>query len=141
MVGRAESAPQFYSLLSITHAYTQLDEGESFEIAAGVVERLNELLAAAAVVNGFGQEAFREGELRQQGGSIWNDLLNRCAQELGELAGRDFDRALALTQNFQRPDARVTVQLLLAQHVLQRIPTKGVRSPDSPPYHRVFLSK
>lgn len=119
LVGRGETAQQFYGLFNVARSYAQLDESVTYEMVELAIGRLNELMAAAVVVNGFGQEAFREGELRQQGGYMWNDLIGRCAQELALLAPRDFERARALTQGFERTDARTLARLLLAQHILQ----------------------
>lgn len=125
LAGRGENSARFYALLSVAHAYALLDESAAFEIVEGAVDRLNELLAAAAVVDGFGQEAFREGELATQGGYIWGEMIDRSAQALAVLAPKDFERARLATQRFQRTDARVLAELHLAQQILQSMPTKG----------------
>ncbi|MET0623079.1 MAG: hypothetical protein ABW250_08890, partial [Pyrinomonadaceae bacterium] len=72
------------------------------------------------VLDGFGQDSFREGELmpQSQGGYVWHDLINRCAQALSLLAASDFDRAAAAAGKFRRTDARTAAQLSLAAVIL-----------------------
>lgn len=139
-VGRSQNAQQFYALMSIARAYSTFDERATFEIVEGAIDHLNELIAAAAVVNGFGHDAFREDELRHQGGYMWNDLVRVCAQELAGLADKDFDRARSLTQSFQRADARNMAQLLLAQKILERVSPKKGRIQNLPVNRRTFRS-
>ena len=43
------------------------DPNQSFEMIESSIARLNELLESAAALEGFGQETFKEGELRPQG--------------------------------------------------------------------------
>lgn len=109
---------QFVYRLQVASVYMQFDADASFEVVESAVERLDALLDAAEVLDGFGQESFREGELRPQGGYIWNELINQCAQTLALLARADFERAAAAAKKFRRPEARVNAQLILAQSVL-----------------------
>ncbi|HVF57393.1 MAG TPA: hypothetical protein VM934_14660 [Pyrinomonadaceae bacterium] len=126
VVGRAHGQTQFSAQLDLARAYSTLDAEEAFAVVESAVGQLNELLAAAAVVDGFGLESFKDGELRQQqGGYIWNDLISRCAAELATLAPVDFERARTAARKFQRPDARTLAQLLLAQNVLTGAATPG----------------
>jgi len=131
---------QFVYRLQVANAYTQFDAGASFEVAESAVGRLDGLLDAAEVLDGFGQESFREGELRPQGGYIWNELINQCAQTLAMLARADFERAAAAAKKFRRPEARVGAQLLLAQHVLGGLPppnrNRGFAAPPTIIYGR-----
>ncbi len=109
---------QFVYRLQVANAYAQLDADAAFEVAESAVGRLDGLLDAAEVLDGFGQESFREGELRPQGGYIWNEMINQCAQTLALLARADFERAAALAGKFRRPEARTSARLVLAQHLL-----------------------
>ena len=112
---------QFVSRLQIANAYAPFDAGASFEALEAAVGRLDVLLDAAEALDGFGQDAFREGELKWQGGYIWNDMINQCAQALALLARGDFDRAAAAAKKLRRPEARTTAQLTLAQHLLSAV--------------------
>jgi hypothetical protein len=116
--GRAQSHPQFNAQLEIARLYAQLDEGRAFQLVELSAGQLNELIAAAAVLEGFYQDAFREGELRQQGGYVWNDLIARCSTALAQLAPSDFERARSTVERFQRTDVRVTAQLAFVRDVL-----------------------
>lgn len=116
---------QFAYRLQVANAYAQFDADASFEVVESAVARLDGLLDAAEVLDGFGQESFREGELRMQGGYIWNEFINQCAQTLALLARTDFERAAAAAKKFRRPEARTGAQLILAQNVLD-----GVQAAD-----------
>lgn len=111
---------QFNYRLQMAGAYARFDAGAAFDLVEFSIGRLDELMDAAVVLDGFGQESFKEGELRPQaqGGHIWHDLINRCAQTLAVLAVSDFDRAGAAAGKFRRADARTVAQLMLASMIL-----------------------
>lgn len=118
--GQMRGQQQFTQRLQIADAYARLDAGAAFELVESSIGRLDELMDAAVVLDGFGQESFREGELRPQahGGHVWHDLINRCAQTLAVLAASDFDRAAAAAGKFRRTDTRTAAQLSLASMIL-----------------------
>ena len=117
---------QFHYRLQVAEVYTRFDTAAAFEVVESAIFRLDELIDAALVLDGFGQDAFREGELRPQGGYLWTDLINRCAMTLAALAPTDFERASADAAKFRRLDARTTAQLMLAATVLDReAPVQG----------------
>jgi hypothetical protein len=109
---------QFGYRLQVANAYAQFDAAASFEMVEGAVGRLDALMDAAETLDGFGQDSFREGELKPQGGYIWSDMINQCAQALAVLAKEDFERAAAAAKKFRRPEARTGAQLTLAQSLL-----------------------
>jgi len=117
---RAQNGAQFTALLDVAGAYAAVDAAESFAIVESAVGQLNELIAAAAVVDGFTINSFREGELSPNGWQVWPEFIRRCAQALAALAPADFDRARAAARRFERPDARVIAELQLAQALLSR---------------------
>ncbi|MBV8860036.1 MAG: hypothetical protein JOZ02_24105 [Acidobacteria bacterium] len=119
--------PQFAYRLQVANAYAQFDSDAAFEVVESAVGRLDTLLDAAEVLDGFGQEAFKEGELKPQGGYIWNDLINQCAQSLALLARKDFERAADAARKFRRPEARTFAQLNLAQSLLGGLPSPPPR--------------
>jgi hypothetical protein len=109
---------QFSYRLQLAGAYAQFDAGASFEVAESAVGRLDALLDAAEALDGFGQESFREGELKPQGGYIWNEMIGQCAQSLARLAREDFERAASAAKRFRRPEARASALLVLARSLL-----------------------
>jgi hypothetical protein len=124
MVAASEAVgpQQFHAQLQVAQAYAQLDSGESFEMVESAIARLNELLDAAAVLEGFGQDMFKDGELRPQYGYVWGELVGQCAGTLAALAPKDFDRASADAKSFRRMDVRASAELQLAQGLLMASP-------------------
>lgn len=114
---------QFGYRLQVANAFAQFDADAAFEVVESATGRLDGLMDAAEVLDGFGQDSFKEGELKPQGGYIWNEMINQCAQTLALLARADFERAAAVAKKFRRPEARTNAQLTLAQNVLSGLPT------------------
>jgi hypothetical protein len=126
---------QFNYRLQVADAYARIDPAAAFELVESAVARVDELLDAAVVLDGFGQESFREGELRPhgQGGYTWHELIGRCAQTLTALAPSDFERARAAASKFRRADARAAAQLALASNLLNRLlPAQRRRRGEAP---------
>lgn len=123
--GRARTHSQFSVQLQVAQVYAPFAPARAFEIMESSVEQLNELLAAAAVVDGFGQEAFEAGELKSEGGYVWAMLIQQSGDQLGQLANIDFDRAAATADRFQRPEARLRARLSVARGVLARGAARG----------------
>jgi hypothetical protein len=109
---------QFSSQLQIARALSAIDPKQSFAILDDLADQLNELLAAAAVVDGFGPDCFSEGELKPLVGNMWGELVNQFGEGLASLAPKDFERALAVAQKLQRDEVRVSVSLQVAGRLL-----------------------
>lgn len=124
LVASAEASgpQQFGAQLQVAQAYAPLDPGQSFEMVESAIARLNELLDAAATLEGFGQDMFKDGELRSQNGYVWGELVGQCAGTLVALAPKDFDRANADAKSFRRMDVRAAAELQLAQGLLLSLP-------------------
>lgn len=116
--GRAQNGFQFSSQLQIARAYSAVEPGQSFVILEDLAEQLNDLLAAAATVDGFGPDCFREGELKPFVGNMWGELVRQFGEELAGLAPQDVGRALSIAQKFQKDEVRVYVSLRLAERIL-----------------------
>ena len=116
--GRAQNGFQFSSQLQIARAYSALEPRQSFVILDDLAEQLNDLLAAAATVDGFGPDCFSEGELKPFVGNMWGELVRQFGEELAGLAPQDVERALSIAQKFQKDEVRVFVSLRLAGRIL-----------------------
>ena len=125
--GRAQNGFQFSSQLLIARAYSALEPGQSFVILDDLAEQLNELLVAAATVDGFGPDCFREGELKPFVGNMWGELVRQFGEELAGLAPLDVERSLSIAQKFQKDEVRVFVSLRLAERILS-----GLKSRKTP---------
>jgi hypothetical protein len=118
MGARAKGHAQFSMQLQLAQTYAQLPSARAFEIIEASITHLNELVAAAAVLEGFGQEAFTQDELRGQQGYLWGALAMQCDETLAALARADFDHALSAADRFQRPELRLPARLAVARAIL-----------------------
>ena len=116
--GRAKGQAQFSMQLQLAHAYAPHAPARSFEIIEAGVAQLNELVAAAAIIEGFGQEAFAQDELKGQEGYLWTSLSTQCGETLAALAPVDFDRARSVADRFQRPELRLPARLAVVRGIL-----------------------
>jgi hypothetical protein len=124
--GRAKNQSQFNLQLEAARAYTRFAPDRAFEIVDAATDRINELITAAAVLDGFGQESFEQDELKTQN-SNWISLVNQCGATLTALARTDFDRALSSADRLQRPETRVAARLAVARGALNQnaLPNNG----------------
>lgn len=115
---RAEDQQQIYFLMEIARAYAALNPAQSFAIIEPVADQFNELSNAAQVLNGFGQQFFKDGELMMQYGNVLSSVVSQLSYTLPSLARTDFERTKAAIDKLQRPEARVTLYLSVAQAAL-----------------------
>jgi hypothetical protein len=106
--------------LQVAQNYAQLAPPRAFEIVEASVTHLNELIAAAAVLDGFGQEAFVDDELKGQEGYAWGALATQCNETLAALAPIDFEQARSAAGRFQRAEVRLPARLAVARGILLR---------------------
>lgn len=116
---RAENQILFSLKLQLAQGYATVEPARAFEVLEETIDHLNELVAAAAKLNGYGFDAFKDGELKPQGGYPWSGLAEQCANVLATLARTDLERAISSAQRLERTDMRVLVRLHLAHDVLE----------------------
>ncbi|HEX5735690.1 MAG TPA: hypothetical protein VF131_22875 [Blastocatellia bacterium] len=116
---QAANSVELQTLLEIARTYAKVEPVRSFEIIEPVVDQFNTLIAAAAILDGFEYwRYFRDGELMAQAGGVMLSLVFQCARDATELARKDFDRAKAVADRFQRAEVRLIARLYVAQGVL-----------------------
>src|SRR5688572_30007504 len=101
--------------IRVADLFAPLDPKRSFEVLEPGIAQLNELLAAAQVLNGFEVQVFRDGELPLQGGSELGRVVARFGQQLASLAKIDFERAQATADRFQFAEPRLMSKLSIVQ--------------------------
>lgn len=104
--------------------YCQVKSDRCFTMMESIVRKLNELVAAATKLNGFDNQYLRNGEWNMTAEGGVGSLLTMLAQNAVYFALCDFDRAVALSSQFERRELRMMAQLKLAQGVLDGPPKK-----------------
>jgi hypothetical protein len=116
--------------IGIAIRYCQVKSARCFTRLEPIIRKLNELVSAAAQLNNFDNNYLRNGEWKMTAEGGVGSLLNMLAQNAVYFALCDFDRALALSAQFERRELRMMAQLKLAQGVL-----------DGPPKKRLFADE
>ena len=112
---RAADYQDLENQIRVAELFAPLDPKRSFEVLEPGIAQLNELLAAAQVLNGFEVQVFRDGELPLQGGSELGRTVARFGQQLASLAKVDFERAQATADRFQFAEPRLMSKLSIVQ--------------------------
>ena len=112
------SASQVMAQLRLAQAYATLDPDQTFAIVQPLIIRLNELLAAAVVLDGIDFRYLKEGEWEMPGGNNLGRIVYTLNQILATLGRTDFDRAVSLVAQIDRPEIRTMIQIDIAQVIL-----------------------
>lgn len=125
---RASDYRDLENQVRVAELFAPLDPKRSFEVLEPGIAQLNELLAAAQILNGFEVQVFRDGELPLQGGSELGRVVARFGQQLASLAKSDFERAQATADRFQFAEPRLMSKLSIVQGAFGvRQPTENIR--------------
>ncbi len=103
-------------LLAMVYCYYKSDRG--FAIMQALVPKLNEMIEASAKLDGMERRYLRDGEWNMTGEGVLGELLTGLANNASFFAHCDFDRAVSLAGQFERPEVRIMAQLKLAQSIL-----------------------
>ena len=126
--GFLETAPQnsqkYLAQLQLIRSYCGLRPDEAGTMLQPFISQLNQIIAAAAVLDGFENHYFQDGEWSAQGYYSLNGLVTNVDQALGQLAAKDFSAARTLADQLERPEVRLVAHLSIVQGVLS--------SPTSP---------
>lgn len=124
---RATNYDQFEQQFKVARAFGEIDPARTVEVLDPAISQLNELFAAAAVLNGFEVNLFRDGEMSMQAGGGLTNMVNRLGQELARLALNDLERSETLAGHFQLAEPRIMTRLAIVQGLL------GVKSTSNTP--------
>ena len=112
----------------------RLDTDAAFAILQPVVVRLNELVAAAVVLDGIDFHYLKDGEWIMPGVNNLGNMVSSLDQILAALGRIDFDRARTLADQIGRPEMRVLMEIDLVQTAL------GVKNPSNQAFSMRGLS-
>jgi hypothetical protein len=112
---RAANYTDLENQIRVAELFATLDPKRSFDVLEPGISQLNELFAAAQVLNGFEVQVFRDGELPLQGGNGLSRMVTRYGQQLASLAKLDFERAQMTADRFQFTEPRLMAKLAIVQ--------------------------
>ncbi|HEX5883466.1 MAG TPA: hypothetical protein VFY67_02870 [Pyrinomonadaceae bacterium] len=114
----ATSYKQIEDQLQVAHVLGATEPERSLGLLESGINKLNELLSAAASLSGFEFQIFKTSEMPLPGDNKLGAVVIRYGQELAILAKSDFGRAVAAADQFQYPESRLFVRLSIVQTVL-----------------------
>jgi hypothetical protein len=118
---KPKNETQLTTIMQIVRAYAVAEPARSFEMIETLVDEANELINAAATLDGFvgSGGAFRKGELVLPiGYANASARYQQYGKQLAALALVNFDRTKAAANRFQRKEVRIIASLFIAQGVL-----------------------
>ncbi len=127
-ISAGERQTQFQIFLAM--GYSLVKDDRAFAIMESLVPKLNELVAAAAKLDGFDTRYLRDGEWNMSASGSVGKVLTELAHGASYFAWYDFDRAVSLAAQFDRSEIRMMAQLKLAQGILAGRPGTFVGSPS-----------
>jgi len=123
--GRGQTEVQM--MLATMYCSEKSDRG--LAIMESLIPKLNELVNAAAKLDGYDYRNLRDGEWNMSNQGSVGALLTGLTQGATYFAWCDFERAVSLTSQFERPEIRLMAQLKLAQGILAGPPPRIRRDP------------
>ena len=116
---------EFLQIWLLVGGYAQVDANKAFPILEGAVFRINDTISAAVKVAEFvdtENEIVEDGEVQigSFGSGMTRDLLRGLGTTdttIKSLAKADFARTKALTNKFDRPEARILAKMLVLRGI------------------------
>jgi hypothetical protein len=118
VAGRATNYEQLQNKLQVIRVLGASDPARTFELLQSGIDQLNELISAAATLNGFEVEMFVSNEMPLPGNSQLGAMVVQYGQELALLAKCNFRRAVAAAEQFQYPEASLFARLSIVEAAL-----------------------
>jgi hypothetical protein len=110
-----QSAAELNAQIQLIQVYLRLDPEQAFGQLQPLVVRLNDLVAAAVVLDGVDYRYLKDGEWVMQSGNALCNLVMSLNRMLAGLGRIDFDRARTLANQIGRPEMRVMMEIDLVQ--------------------------
>ena len=104
--------------IGVAWVYCDQKSDRGLAIMESLMPRLNELIDASVKLDGFDRRYLRDGEWNMTAEGSVGEILTRLANDAGYFAWCDFDRAVSISGQFERPEIRIMAQLKLAQGIL-----------------------
>ncbi len=104
--------------LQLAQSYSTLDSDQSVALMESMIVHLNQLVAAAAVLDGFESRYLKNGEWMRAGYTSLGNLINTFDQNLGQIARHNVAGARQVSNQIERPELRMMAQLEIAQSLL-----------------------
>lgn len=109
---------QTLARLGLALVYCQLKNDRGFAIMESLLPKLNELVEVAVKLDGYDTSYLRDGEWNMSANGSVGEILTMLSEQAGAFAWSDFDRAVTLASQFERPEIRLMAHLKLAQSIL-----------------------
>lgn len=121
---RARNFMQLGAQLQVARAYARLDAARGLSTLEPLIDQLNELISAGALLGGFFSEQLVRDDEIQLGpmNSFITTFGSQYAADLNALASADFERTKAVADHFQRDEVRTLARLLIIQSILSPRP-------------------
>ena len=98
--------------------YCSMGKTRGLIIMETLIPKLNELVSAAAKLDGYENNYLRDSEWNMTREGIIGGLLTELSGSASYFAWCDFDRAVSVAGQFERPEIRLMAQVKLAQGIL-----------------------
>lgn len=115
--GKAGNPGQLQAQLSVVSAFASIDLAKTAGYMQSIIHQLNEMIRAAETINGFDVRYYKDDELLMQNGLLLS-LVQQSGYTLSSLAAVNFDTAKLLSQQFQRPEAKIHAQLSIITNLI-----------------------
>jgi len=102
----------------VAMAYSIYSSNRGIVMIESSMPKLNELVGAAAKLDGYETHHLRDGEWNMSSEGPLGALFTILAQSASYFAWSDFDRAVSVAEQFERPELRLMAQVKLAQGIL-----------------------
>jgi hypothetical protein len=123
IVDSSRGKTQLEGQIALALLYCSLKSNHGFEIVESLIPKLNQLVTAAAALDGIENNYLRDEEWNMTGAGELGGLLTVLAQNAGWFGRMDFDRAVSIANQLERPELRMMTELKIAQGVLEEPPS------------------